>query len=115
MNVWASAKTWVGNTKNISRSFRSQKIVIMQAEIEKFVVKAAKQGLEQGNTKRDRENCDPDASLAKTAKVSKAAQSTGPFLLSEDGLTRCSVREFNGKTYVDVRNHFQVVQRILFS
>lgn len=80
--------------------------LLLQAEIENFIVKSARLGTGQGS-KRGRENCDPDASAKKNAKV-ECDEKASSFSLSENGLTRCGIKEFKGNTYVDIRTHYKV-------
>lgn len=59
-------------------------------------------------SKRDRQDCDSNVSATKSAKIGDAAEATREFVLSDDGLIRCSIKEFKGRTYVDIRTHYKV-------
>jgi hypothetical protein len=79
----------------------------LQAEVERFITARAQE--EATGRKREQENCEPQAGKLKKARTSAPASTEpGVFVLSQDGLQRCVVKEFKGQKYVDVRMYWKV-------
>jgi hypothetical protein len=84
----------------------------LQAEVERFITARAQE--EATGRKREQENCEPQAGKLKKARTSAPASTEpGVFVLSQDGLQRCVVKEFKGQKYVDVRMYWKVFLPLL--
>ena len=88
----------------------------VQAQIVAFVEEQAAAEADAGSGKR----AAPDAATSSKSKVAKvdSALATKPpsgeltqgdgIALTDDGMARCSVRDFKGKTYVNLRTYYMV-------
>lgn len=90
----------------------------MQEQVEQFILQqantAAAMGPAEASQKRNRANAAaaPAAKAARTSAshaIATSADVTGDgAALTEDGLVRCTVSEFKGKTYVNIRTYYMV-------
>jgi hypothetical protein len=78
----------------------------VQVAIEKFIVNQAQ---EAARGRKREQDFDPGSrKVAKTTASKATASQANEFPLTEDGIQRAMVKEFKGKTYVDLRNYWKV-------